>query len=124
MKKFLLLLAVVLPTFGAFAQVGLVKEGPDPEDDVEIQLDYRNPKIFEIAEINVIGAQFLDVNALISISGLKIGDKIIVDPNREEEEVMEARITIAIDQEQNICAIVEQAICKLLYNGPAVAMVP
>ena len=81
MRKFLFIIILTLPIVSAFPQVGLIKSDNGNKDngrttDGEIQLDYRNPKIFEIAEINVTGAQFLDINALISISGLKIGDKI------------------------------------------------
>lgn len=76
MKYIIILILFLLPVFGTLAQVGLLKSNSDKEGDVEIQLDYRNPKIFEIAGIEVTGAKFLDVNALISISGLKIGDKI------------------------------------------------
>ncbi len=81
MREFLIIIILSLPIFSAFPQVGLIKSDNGRSvdarsDDGEIQLDYRNPKIFEIAEINVTGAQFLDINALISISGLKIGDKI------------------------------------------------
>ena len=39
-------------------------------------IDYAAPKEYEIASITVIGADFLDRNALISISGLKVGDKV------------------------------------------------
>ncbi|GAB3176512.1 outer membrane protein assembly factor BamA [Telluribacter humicola] len=40
------------------------------------ELDYANPKEYEIAEVTVSGTQFLDPNSMISISGLKAGDKI------------------------------------------------
>ncbi|MEY3452167.1 MAG: outer membrane protein assembly factor BamA, partial [Bacteroidota bacterium] len=39
-----------------------------------IKLNYTEPEKFEIAEITVSGAQFLDPAALISVSGLKVGD--------------------------------------------------
>jgi len=39
-------------------------------------VNYSSPKEYEIAEITVEGVQFLDNNALISISGLRVGDKI------------------------------------------------
>ncbi len=42
------------------------------------ELDYANPKEYEIAEVTVSGTQFLDPNSMISISGLKAGDKIRV----------------------------------------------
>jgi exosome complex component RRP42 len=41
----------------------------------------------------------------ITITFAKINDKLIVDPCLEEEQVMDARISIAIDDDGNICAI-------------------
>ncbi|MGB3465956.1 MAG: POTRA domain-containing protein, partial [Cyclobacteriaceae bacterium] len=41
-------------------------------------ISYGNPREYEIAEINVEGSQYLDNVALVSLSGLKIGDKIKV----------------------------------------------
>ncbi len=41
-----------------------------------ISINYSSPKEFEIADIQLKGVQFLDNNALISLSGLKVGDKI------------------------------------------------
>jgi exosome complex component RRP42 len=40
----------------------------------------------------------------ITVTCAKIGDKLIVDPLLEEEQVMDARISIAIDDDENICA--------------------
>ena len=42
----------------------------------KIALSYANPREYEIAEINVTGLETIDKNALISLSGLKVGDKI------------------------------------------------
>ena len=41
----------------------------------------------------------------ITVTTAKIGDKLVVDPIREEEQVMDARISYAIDDDGNICAI-------------------
>ncbi len=41
----------------------------------------------------------------ITVTCAKIGDKLVVDPLLEEEQVMDARISIAIDDDDNICAI-------------------
>jgi len=41
----------------------------------------------------------------ITVTCAKIGDKLIVDPWLEEEQVMDARISMAIDDDFNICAI-------------------
>jgi outer membrane protein insertion porin family len=42
----------------------------------ELIISYSNPREFVIKDIEVVGSKFLDKNALISITGLKIGDKI------------------------------------------------
>jgi exosome complex component RRP42 len=41
----------------------------------------------------------------ITVTFAKISDKLVVDPWLEEEQVMDARISMAIDEEGNICAI-------------------
>lgn len=41
----------------------------------------------------------------ITVTTAKIGNKLVVDPNLEEEEVMDARISFAFDDDNNICAI-------------------
>lgn len=41
----------------------------------------------------------------ITVTMAKINDKLVVDPWIEEEQVMEARISMAINEEGNICAI-------------------
>jgi len=41
-----------------------------------LDFDYRNPKEYIIADITVSGSKFLDANSLISLSGLKKGDRI------------------------------------------------
>ncbi len=40
------------------------------------EVDLSTPREYKIADITVSGAKFLDANAILSISGLKIGDKI------------------------------------------------
>ncbi len=44
-------------------------------------------------------------NHPVTITIGKISDKLIVDPGREEENIMDARITMAINDDGNICAI-------------------
>jgi exosome complex component RRP42 len=41
----------------------------------------------------------------VTVTFAKIGDKLVVDPSSEEEQVMDARISMAIDDDDNICAI-------------------
>jgi exosome complex component RRP42 len=41
----------------------------------------------------------------ITVTFAKIGDRLVVDPWLEEEQVMDARISMAIDDDGNICAI-------------------
>jgi exosome complex component RRP42 len=40
----------------------------------------------------------------VTVTCAKIGDKLVVDPLLDEEQVMDARISIAIDDDGNICA--------------------
>jgi len=44
----------------------------------QIKLDYENPEEFEIAGIQTRGIKYLDQNALIQVSGLSIGKKIMI----------------------------------------------
>ena len=44
----------------------------------QIVVNYSNPKTYEIGRIDVLGSKYLDKIALISISGLKIGDQITI----------------------------------------------
>jgi len=44
-------------------------------------------------------------NYPIAVSFAKINDKIIVDPWLEEEQVMDARLTMAVEKDGKICAI-------------------
>jgi len=48
----------------------------------DVEIDYNNPKQYEIAGITVTGVKYLDNNALIMISGLSVGDKIDI-PGQE-----------------------------------------
>ena len=36
---------------------------------------------------------------------MKIGDSLIVDPTADEEEVMDARLTVTLDEDGNVCTI-------------------
>jgi len=44
-------------------------------------------------------------NYPIAVTFAKINDKLIVDPGLEEEQVMDARLTITTDKDGNICAL-------------------
>jgi outer membrane protein insertion porin family len=65
----LLLFVLISPLLSAQIRLGKSKEA-------SINVDYANPKKYEIGGIEVTGIQFLEPNALISVSGLKIGDEI------------------------------------------------
>jgi exosome complex component RRP42 len=41
----------------------------------------------------------------VTVTLVKIGDKLVVDPWLEEEQVMDARLSMAVDDDDNICAI-------------------
>jgi outer membrane protein insertion porin family len=73
MRKLLFVLAVLLIADNTIAQIRSSRTRPSTSG---AELDYAAPKEFEIVQITVTGADFLDKNALISLSGLKVGDKI------------------------------------------------
>ncbi len=41
----------------------------------------------------------------VAVTMVKIGDSIILDPSADEEEVMDARLTVTVDDDGNICTI-------------------
>jgi outer membrane protein insertion porin family len=74
-------LATLLVSFSLSVQaqrIGLGSGNSNAAPKPTSELDYANPKEYEIAEVTVSGTQFLDPNSMISISGLKAGDKIRV----------------------------------------------
>ena len=72
--KIKIILLLVLVANLATAQIRFGNQGRSQPN--QINLSYSNPQEFTIAEINVEGAEYLDKIALVSISGLKVGDKI------------------------------------------------
>ncbi len=72
-------LLILLSSCWANAQrVGLGAAPKPVAPEVNMGIDAANPKEYTIAEVTVSGTQFLDPNSMISISGLKPGDKIRV----------------------------------------------
>lgn len=41
----------------------------------------------------------------LAVSIVKIGDSLLLDPTADEEEVMDARITVTLDEKGNVCTI-------------------
>ena len=41
----------------------------------------------------------------LAVSIVKIGDSLLTDPSADEEEVMDARITVSLDEKGNVCTI-------------------
>ena len=73
MKFNILLLLLCIST----ATVGQIRYGNQGRSNSSnVNISYSNPQEFTIADIEVEGAEYLDKIALISISGLKVGDKI------------------------------------------------
>ena len=76
MKKILFLFLTILTIGQANAQIVFGRDQANSGGGLSI--NYSSPKEYEIADIEVRGVQFLDNNALISLSGLRVGDKIKV----------------------------------------------
>lgn len=75
MKKLIFLSVLISFSHLAIGQIvfGQKNKANNNED---ISINYSSPKEFEIAGIEVEGVEFLDNNALISLSGLEVGDKL------------------------------------------------
>ncbi|MDI9356881.1 MAG: BamA/TamA family outer membrane protein [Chitinophagaceae bacterium] len=73
--KQLFFIFLVFISFHISAQIGIGLPY-NRENNSEFTLDYQNPKEYEIADIQVDGAYFLDKNAIISLSGLSVGKRI------------------------------------------------
>jgi len=73
MKRLLIIALLLCLTINSWAQF---RRGRGTTPATQSQLNYANPKEYTIAGIEVTGLNILDKNAMISISGLKIGDKI------------------------------------------------
>jgi outer membrane protein insertion porin family len=77
MKKIILITSIAIFTIiEVQAQVVFGRNQGNSQSGLTV--NYSSPKEYEIAEIEVRGVQFLDNNALISLSGLRVGDKIKV----------------------------------------------
>lgn len=81
-KIFLLLLVLCVVSMSAFAQQ---RFGINTAEGV--QIDYTNPKVFEVAEIKYTGLVVLDERAVTSYAGVKVGDRIPI-PGREISEAI------------------------------------
>lgn len=78
MKKYLFLsIGVLLLVAESTGQIGFGRRsGAGSSSGDGLAINYSSPREFEIVEINVRGVQFLDNGALISLSGLRVGDRI------------------------------------------------
>ncbi|NJM93702.1 MAG: hypothetical protein HC842_02715 [Cytophagales bacterium] len=84
MKTTLCILAcTLLPGLVSQAQFRFGVGAPSAKS---IDISYTNPKEYEIAEIKVQGLESLDEGALVSLTGLEVGDKIKIPG----EEITEA----------------------------------
>ncbi|NNE56339.1 MAG: outer membrane protein assembly factor BamA, partial [Flavobacteriales bacterium] len=73
MKKYLLLIVLIVGVQIAFGQFRNRRTTGSQGGTVT---NYANPKEFEIASIDIEGLSVLDKNALISLTGLRVGDRI------------------------------------------------
>src|SRR4051812_48734517 len=74
MRRVLVISVLLCVTISSWAQFRRSRAASASQN--ESSLNYANPQEYTIAGINVVGINVLDKNAMISISGLKIGDKI------------------------------------------------
>jgi outer membrane protein insertion porin family len=78
MKKYTFLFSLLILPFLSQAQLrGALGQRPTASAN-ELELNYAEPKEYEIAEITTTGSKYYDGNSMISLSGLRVGDKIKV----------------------------------------------
>ena len=82
MRIFLTLLLIAFLSNVAEAQFRRGREQQRPAEVSENTLNYANPQEYTIAGIDVSGLNVLDKNAMISLTGLKIGDKVKIPGDR------------------------------------------
>ena len=76
MRHFLIIGLVFFVAFSAEAQIRNRRGANNTQTTESGNLNYANPTEYTLAGIEVTGLNILDKNAMISISGLKVGDKI------------------------------------------------
>ena len=76
MRKFLFIGLMLCAAFDSLAQFRKRDRPSSVSPSTENNLNYASPTEYTIAGIEVTGLNVLDKNAMISISGLKVGDKI------------------------------------------------
>src|SRR5688572_33026697 len=76
MRHFLIIGLVFFISFDTLAQIRKRDRTTTQQSPETGNLNYANPAEYTIAGIEVTGLNILDKNAMISISGLKVGDKI------------------------------------------------
>ncbi|MDI9875523.1 outer membrane protein assembly factor BamA [Flectobacillus rivi] len=77
MKKYSFLFCLTLLSFITQAQLRFGGMGR-PATPAQTELNYASPQEYEIADIVVTGSKFYDGNSMITLSGLRVGDKIKV----------------------------------------------
>ena len=78
MKKYTLLLSFLLLSFLSQAQLRGALGQRAVTGSSSVELNYAAPKEYEIAEITTTGSKYYDGNSMVSLSGLRVGDKIKV----------------------------------------------
>jgi outer membrane protein insertion porin family len=78
MNRILYIFLLLCATLSSFAQFRNRRSSATVEDQPlqNGELNYRNPSEYTIAGIEITGLNVLDKNAMVSLTGLKVGDKI------------------------------------------------
>lgn len=77
-KGYWLIVVLLLVSASLEAQIRNSRQQPAQTVESPTEIDYARPQEFEIGGIRVEGPDYLDPNTLISLSGLRIGDRITV----------------------------------------------
>ncbi|MCK7558153.1 hypothetical protein MKQ70_25365 [Chitinophaga sedimenti] len=82
------LLAIVLCCSAGMSVSAQQKDTLPTKQPEAVPLDLDNPQQYEIADIAISGTQFLDKQLLISLSGLNVGDKVILPGDHFRKQLL------------------------------------
>lgn len=80
----------------------------------------RNTRIPKVEDGKIIRGEYQGMLPVIfkpiNVSVSKIGEKLLIDPNYEEEKIVEAKVSVAVRDDDKICAIQKQGSKEILFE--------
>ncbi|MDH5602996.1 MAG: BamA/TamA family outer membrane protein [Cyclobacteriaceae bacterium] len=117
MRGIIFTLVILLTSQGLFGQFRNRRDNQDSANE----LNYANPKEYQIAAIEIRGLKILDSNALVSLTGLRIGDRIKI-PGDEISGAIRKLWNHGLVGDVNI--VIDKIVGDQVYLGVELAELP